>query len=168
MSGPASPPRGARDVSFPPPPHLEITIVTHRLYPVVVPTLVLALAACAADAPTTPLAHAPEHQAQSLAVGGESLAALRETVSDAHVRLVPAIGDADAQSRLGGAVGGVSDALAAEDADALAESLRAAHAAVDAEMQAVGADSPAAADLSALALTLDAVDEALPAELRSE
>lgn len=142
--------------------------MTHRFSPVVIPTLAIALTACAVDAPTTPHARAPDGQAQSLAVSGEPLDALRGTVFDARVRLVPAIGDAEAQSRLGGALSRVSDALAADDADALAESLGAARTALDAEMQALGADSPAAADVDALALALDGVDQALPSHLRSQ
>lgn len=139
----------------------------HRFSPLVVPTLAMALAACAVDAPTAPGARAPDVQAQSLAVSGEPLDALRGTVSDAHVRLLPSIGDAQAQSRLSGALSSVSAALDANDAGALAGSLGSARTAVAAEMQALGAGSPAAADLDALSLTLDAVEQALPAELRS-
>ncbi|HEX5871900.1 MAG TPA: hypothetical protein VFY65_15835 [Longimicrobium sp.] len=142
--------------------------MTHRFSPVVIPTLAIALTACAVDAPTAPGARAPAGQAQSLAVSGEPLNALRGTVSDARVRLVPAIGDAGVQSRLGGALSRVSDALAADDAGALAESLGAARTALNAEMQALGADSPAAPDLDALALALDGVSEALPAHMRSQ
>jgi hypothetical protein len=141
--------------------------VPHRLSPVVIPTLALALAACAGDAPTTSSARAPDVQAQSLAVSGEPLDALRGTVSDAHVRLVPSIGDAQAQSRLSSALADVSAAMDANDAGALAQSLGAARTAVAAEFQALGAHSPAAADLDALSLTLDAVQQALPAEMRS-
>ena len=115
----------------------------------------------------TPTARAPTGPAQSLAVSGEPLDALRGTVSDARVRLLPAIGDAEAQSRLGGALSRVNDALAANDADALAESLGLARTALEVEIQAVGPDSPAAADLDALALTLDGVDQALPEYMRS-
>jgi hypothetical protein len=138
--------------------------VLHRFSPAVIPTLALALAACAGDAPTTSSARAPDVQAQSLAVSGESLDGLRGTVVDARVRLVPAIGDAQAQSRLSTVLTGVSAALDANDAGALAQSLDAARATVAAEMQALGAESPAAADLDALSLTLDAVEQALPAE----
>lgn len=139
----------------------------HRFSPVVIPTLALALAACAGDAPTTSSARAPDAPAQSLAVSGEPLAGLRGTVVDAHVRLVPSIGDAGVQSRLSSVLTGVSAALDANDAGALAQSLGAARTAVAAELQALGADSPAAADLDALSLTLDAVEQALPAEMRS-
>lgn len=140
--------------------------MTHRFSPVVVPTLVLALAACAVDAPTTPGASAPAGHAQSLAVSGQALDALRGTVSDAQVRLLPTLGDDEAQSRLGSALNGVDAALAADDAAALAKSLGAARTALAAEIQALGTDSPSAADLDALALTLDAVEHALPADMR--
>jgi hypothetical protein len=141
--------------------------VPHRVHPVVIPALAAALAACAGDAPTTPSARPPAELAQSLAVSGEPLDALRGTVSDARARLVPAIGDAGAESRLSSVLGGVSAALAVDDAGALAESLGAARTALDAEIQALGDDWPAVADLDALSLTLDAVELALPAEMRS-
>ncbi|HEU0079737.1 MAG TPA: hypothetical protein VFQ76_18910 [Longimicrobiaceae bacterium] len=133
----------------------------------VIPTLAIALAACAVDAPTTPRARVPANLAQSLAVSGESLQALRGTVSDAQVRLLPALGDDQAQSRLASALNGVDAALAAEDAGALADSLGAARTVLAAEIEALGADSPVAADLDALALTLDAVEHALPADMQS-
>jgi hypothetical protein len=141
--------------------------VSHRFFPVVIPTLALALAACAGDAPTTSSARAPDVQVQSLAVSGGTLDALRGTVVDAHVRLLPSIGDAQAQSRLSSVLTGVSAALDANDAGALAQSLGAARTAVAAELQALGADSPAAADLDAISLTLDAVEQALPADAGS-
>lgn len=137
--------------------------MSHRFSPVVIPTLALALAACGGDAPTTSSARASDAQVQSLAVSGESLDGLRGTVVDAHVRLVPSIGDAQVQARLSTVLTGVSAALDANDAGALAQSLGAARAAVAAELQALGADSPTAPDLDALSLTLDAVEQALPA-----
>ncbi|HEX2207554.1 MAG TPA: hypothetical protein VHG93_07710, partial [Longimicrobium sp.] len=70
----------------------------HRVSPVVIPTLAVARAACAVDAPTASGARPPAELAQSLAVSGEPLDALRGTVSDAQVRLLPAIGDAQTQS----------------------------------------------------------------------
>jgi len=141
--------------------------VSHRFSPVVIPTLAMALAACTADAPMAPTARAPDEQAQSLAVSGETLDALRGTVTDAHVRLLPGIGDAQAQSRLSSALSSVSAALAADDAGALAESLAAARTVLNDEIQTLGSDSPAAADFDALALALDTVNDVLPAELRS-
>jgi hypothetical protein len=139
---------------------VEASTVIHRLSPVVTPALALALAACATDAPTTPPAQAPD--APSLAVSGERLDALVATLDDANVRLLPALGDADAQSRLAADLARVNDALAGGDANALAASLDAAHATL-AEIQALDPESSAAADLDALALALAGVGEALPA-----
>src|SRR5688572_19318363 len=126
-SAPAfAPPGGV----IPCPPKLEISTVPHRFSPVVIPTLALALAACAGDAPTTSSARAPDAQVQSLAVSGESLDGLRGSVVDARVRLVPSIGDAPVQSRLSTVLTGVSAALDANDAGALAQSLGAARTTV--------------------------------------
>jgi hypothetical protein len=132
-----------------------------------VPALAIVLAACSGDALTIPRASPPAHRVQSLAVSGAALDALRGTVSDARVRVLPGIGDAEVQSRLNSALSAVSDALAANDAEALATSLRVANEALKTEIEASGTDSPAAADFDALGLALNAVDEALPAHLRS-
>ena len=139
--------------------------MTHRL--VIIPTLALALAACTADVPSMARAAPPADPAQSLAVSGEPLDALLGTLSDARVRLLPAIGDPEAQSRLGGVLSRVTDALVANDANALAEALDVARTALEAEIQRVGTDSPTAADLDALGLALDGVDQALPAHMRA-
>jgi hypothetical protein len=133
-----------------------------------VPALAIVLAACSGDALTTPAASPPAHRGQSLAVSGGALDALRGTVSDARVRVLPGIGDAEVQSRLGSALSRVSDALTANDAEALAASLGVANHALNAEIEASGTDSPAAADFAALGLALSAVDEALPAHLRTQ
>jgi hypothetical protein len=134
---------------------------------VVIPTLAIALAACSMDAPTAPTAQPPALRAQALAVSGETLDALRQTVTDAQVRLLPAIGDAQAHAGLATALDGMSAALDANDAGALAQSLGSARTALDAEIHAMDADSPEAVDLDALSLALTAVEDALPAEMRS-
>jgi hypothetical protein len=133
-----------------------------------VPALAIVLAACSGDALTMPAASPPAQRGQSLAVSGGALDALRGTVSDARVRVLPGIGDAEVQSRLGSALSRVSDALTANDAEALAASLGLANHALNAEIEASGTDSPAAADFAALGLALSAVDEALPAHLRTQ
>jgi hypothetical protein len=133
-----------------------------------VPALAIVLAACSGDALTMPAASPPAHRGQSLAVSGGALDALRGTVSDARVRVLPGIGDAEVQSRLGSALSRVSDALTANDAEALATSLGLANHALNAEIEASGTDSPAAADFAALGLALSAVDKALPAHLRTQ
>jgi hypothetical protein len=133
-----------------------------------VPALAIVLAACSSDALTMPAASPPAQRGQSLAVSGGALDALRGTVSDARVRVLPGIGDAEVQSRLGSALSRVSDALTANDAEALAASLGLANHALNAEIEASGTDSPAAADFAALGLALSAVDEALPAHLRTQ
>jgi hypothetical protein len=133
-----------------------------------VPALAIVLAACSGDALTMPAASPPAQRGQSLAVSGGALDALRGTVSDARVRVLPGIGDAEVQSRLGSALSRVSDALTANDAEALAASLGVANHALNAEIEASGTDSPAAADFAALGLALSAVDEALPAHLRTQ
>lgn len=137
--------------------------MTPRFPAAIAPALAVALAACAADAPTTP---APR-EAPSLAVQGEALDAIAATVEDAHQRLLPALGDARAQTRLAGVLGRVDAALAADDAEALAASLAAARDALASEIRALGPDAAAAADLDALALTLDGVGDAVPAHLRA-
>lgn len=141
--------------------------MTRRISPMVVPALAMVLAACSGDALTTPGVTPPAHRGQSLAVSGEALDALRGTVSDARVRVLPGISDAEIQSRLSSALSGVSDALTANDAEALAASLGVANDALKIEIEASGTDSPAAADFAALGLALSAADEALPAHLRS-
>jgi hypothetical protein len=134
---------------------------------VVIPTLAMALAACAADGPTLPQAQPPALRAEALAVSGETLDALRHTVADAQLRLLPAIGDAEAHAGLAAALDGMSAALQANDAGALAQSLGAARTALDADIHATDADSPEAVDRDALSLALTAVEDALPADLRS-
>lgn len=141
--------------------------MTPRVSPVVIPTLAMALAACAVDVPTAPQAQPPALRAQTLAVSGETLDALRHTVTDAQVRLLPAIGDTQAHAGLAAALDGMSAALRANDAGALAQSLGSARTALDAEVHAMDADSPEAVDLDALSLALTAVADALPAEMRS-
>lgn len=141
--------------------------MAQRVSPVIIPTLALALAACAVDGPTSPHAQPPAARAQALAVSGETLDALRSTVADAQVRLLPAIGDNEAHAGLAAALDGMSAALAANDAGALAASLSSARTALDAEIQAQDADSPEAVELDALSLALVAVEDALPAGMRS-
>lgn len=141
--------------------------MTPRVSPVVIPTLAMALAACAVDGPTSPQAREPAVRAQALAVSGETLDALRQTVADAQVRLLPAIGDTQAHAGLAAALDGMSAALSANDAGALAASLGSARTTLDAEIHALDADSPEAVDLDALSLALTAVQDALPAEMRS-
>ena len=138
--------------------------MTHRFSAAVAPALALALAACGSERPTAPEAAAAP--ATALAVQGEALAAIRGTVDDANARLLPGLG-AGAQSRLGAPLAAVQTALDANDADALATSLAAAHRVLAAERRAQGPDSPAAADLDALELTLGGLGDALPARMRS-
>lgn len=141
--------------------------MTQRVSPVVIPTLAMALAACAVDGPTSPKAEPAAIRAQALAVSGEKLDALRQTVTDAQVRLLPAIGDTQAHAGLAAALNDVGAALDANDAGALAESVGSARTVLDAEIHALEADSPEAVDLDALSLALTAVEDALPAEMRS-
>jgi hypothetical protein len=141
--------------------------VTQRVLPVVIPTLAMALAACAVDGPTAPHEQPAALRAQSLTVSGETLDALRHTVADAQVRLLPAIGGTQAHDGLTAALEGVGAALDANDAGALAASLGSARSALDAEIHTLDADSPQAVDLDALSLALTAVEDALPAEMRA-
>jgi hypothetical protein len=142
--------------------------VKHRTSAVVPPLLALALGACAgADAPTAP-AEPPAAAAArgpSLAVQGEPLAALRAAVSDATSRILPALGDGEAHAPLRAALARADQALAGDDAAALASSLRAARAALASERESAAADSGVAPDLDALLLVLDGLDGAVPAEL---
>ncbi|HET7230957.1 MAG TPA: hypothetical protein VFJ16_13185 [Longimicrobium sp.] len=133
----------------------------------VIPTLAMALAACAVDGPTSPQAQPEALRAQTLAVSGETLDALRHTVEDAQVRLLPAIGDTPAHDGLATALNGMSAALDANDAGALAASLGSARTVLDAEIHALDAGSPEAVELDALSLALTAVEDALPAGMRS-
>jgi hypothetical protein len=137
--------------------------VTHPRYRVLAAVLALGLAACGAERPTAP--EAAEASFATLAVEGEALTAIRGAVTDANERLLSGL-DAGAKGRLGAALDAVQGALAANDADALATTLEAAHAALAAERTALGADSPVAADLDALALTLGGLQDALPASMR--
>jgi hypothetical protein len=130
------------------------------------PLLALALGACAADAPTTPPEPpAAAATAPSLAVQGESLAALQSAVSDARSRLLPALGEEAAHAPLGEALAAADQALAANDARALAASLRDVRAAAAARREALGPDADAAPDLDALLLVLDGLETAVPASL---
>ena len=132
---------------------------------VVPPLLALALGACAADAPTAP-AEPPASAAAkgpSLAVQGEPLAALRTAVGDAASRILPALGDDAAHAPLRAAIARADQALAADDARALAGALRDARAAVAATREAMGPDAAAGPDLDALLLVLDSLDTAVPA-----
>ena len=132
---------------------------------VVPPLLALALGACAADAPTAP-AEPPASAAAkgpSLAVQGEPLAALRTAVGDATSRILPALGEGEAHAPLRAAIARADQALAADDAHALAGALRDARAAVSAARQAMGPDAELAPDLDALLLVLDGLDAAVPA-----
>lgn len=135
-----------------------------RTSSVVPPLLALALGACAADAPTAP-AEPPAAAAAkgpSLALQGEPLAALRTAVGDAASRILPALGEGEAHAPLRAAIARADQALASDDAAALAGALRAARAAVAAERAAMDADAAAAPDLDALLLVLDGLDTAVP------
>ena len=138
-----------------------------RTSTVVPPLLALALGACAADAPTTPAEPpaAVAAKAPSLAVRGEPLAALRAAVGDATTRILPALGDEAARAPLRAALAGAEQALATDDAGALAAALRDAREAVAAERAALGPDAAAGPDLDALLLVLDGLDTAVPASL---
>ncbi|MFL5383999.1 MAG: hypothetical protein ACJ8GN_15870 [Longimicrobiaceae bacterium] len=139
----------------------------HRTSTVVPPLLALALGACAADAPTAP-AEPPASAAArspSLAVQGEPLAALRTAVSDAASRILPALGEGEAHAPLRAALARADQALASDDAAALAGALREARAALAAEREAMGEDAEAAPDLDVLLLLLDGLDTAVPASV---
>jgi len=141
--------------------------VKPRTSSVVPPLLALALGACAADAPTAPAepVSAAAAKGPSLSVQGEPLAALRSAVSDAASRILPGLGDDAAHAPLRAALEGADQALAADDARALAGALRAARGAIAAEREAMGPDAAAAPDLDALLLVLDGLDTAVPASV---
>ena len=141
--------------------------MNHRTSAVVPPLLALALGACAGEGPTAPAQPPAEVAAKglSLAVQGESLAALRLAVSDATSRIVPALGDGAAHAPLRAALARADQALASDDAAVLAASLRAARAALAAERESLAADADVAPDLDALLLVLEGLDTAVPATL---
>jgi hypothetical protein len=140
--------------------------VKPRTSTVVPPLLALALGACAADAPTAPTEPVSvAAKAPSLSLQGEPLAALRSAVSDAATRILPGLGDDAAHAPLRAALEGAEQALAADDARALAGALRAARTAITAEREAMGPDGAAAPDLDALLLVLDGLDTAVPASV---
>lgn len=133
---------------------------------VVSPLLALALGACAADGPTAPAAPPAEAAAMkgpSLAVQGEPLVALRTAVGDAASRILPALGGGEEHAPLRAAIARADQALAADDAAALAGALRDARAALAAAREAMDAD--AAPDLDALLLVLDGLGTAVPASV---
>lgn len=137
----------------------------HRTSTVVPPLLALALGACAADAPTAPAeppASAAAAKGPSLALQGEPLAALRTAVGDAASRILPSLGEGEEHAPLRAAIARADQALAADDARALAGALRDARAALAAEREAMGEDAEAAPDLDALLLLLDGLDTAVP------
>jgi hypothetical protein len=140
--------------------------VNHRTT-VVPPLLALALAACAADAPTAPdePPASAAAKAPSLAVQGEPLAALRATVGDATTRILPALGEGEDHAPLRAALARADQAIGADDGLALAGALREARAAVAAARAAMGSDAELAPDLDALLLVLDGLDSAVPASV---
>ena len=138
-----------------------------RTSTVVPPLLALALGACAADGPTAPAVPPVSAAAKgpSLAVQGEPLVALRATVGDATVRILPALGEGEAHAPLRAALARADQALASDDASTLAGALRDARAAVAAERAAMGPEAELAPDLDALLLVLDGLDTAVPASV---
>lgn len=85
--------------------------------------------ACGDARPTAPDA-APPHPSLSL-TNGDS-AAIASALSDLQSRITPTLGSTEEASRLDGAIGRVSAAIAAHDRDALESSLAEGDAAVDA------------------------------------
>ena len=130
---------------------------------VLFPLLLLALGACVdgATAPLEPPAQVAE-RAPSLAVRGERLEALQAAVSDARSRLLPALGAAAAHAPLGAALAAADQALADDDARALAAALHDLRTAVAAEREALGPGAAAGPDLDALLLVLNGLHTAVP------
>lgn len=126
--------------------------------------LVLFAAACTPEtgstvAGTEAVAHPP------LAVSGHAVATLLNSVESARMRVLPALGETTAGTRMARSLWRVETALRDNDGAMLAFALQRARIALK-EERAKLADSGLAAELDALMVTFAAMEAAVPTSLR--
>lgn len=129
-------------------------------------TALLALSAAACTPESRPAPAVAEVSAHPpLAVSGEAVATMLGTVQSARMRVLPALGETDAATRMARSLWRVETALRDNDGTSLAFSLQRARTELKADRAAL-ADSGVAAELDALLVTFAAMDAAVPTSLR--